>query len=219
MQALSKDKSNQKKKKHYYVERIMDKQKINGTWKYLIKWKGYPTEQATWEPVRNLSNTKKMLKDFELQLQLKEKKKEKEKPTKITKEDLEDNDEKLKNQKKTDNSHFKKIETGSIVSESENESNILSNSQMNFKNNSMAHQMDNKKDGDFRLGDKPKKLLFARKTKNGILFAVEWEERKNGIIPEVSCYDNSQLKIYSPQILIDYYEDNIKFKDENKLIL
>ena len=49
----------------YEVERILDKAKKRGVWKWLVKWKGYPTEEATWEPKSSLKNAQKALKDFE----------------------------------------------------------------------------------------------------------------------------------------------------------
>ncbi len=33
--------------------------------KYLVKWVGYPTSQATWEPKENLDGCKKVMKDYE----------------------------------------------------------------------------------------------------------------------------------------------------------
>lgn len=112
-------------------------------------------------------------------------------------------EENLKSHKKADNSYSNIINVGS-----KNDKNILNNSQIIFKNNNnISGEIE--KEGDFRLGDVPQKILFAKKTKNGILFAVEWQKRENGVIPEVSFYDNSQLKTYSPQVLIDFYESHV----------
>ena len=197
-----------KKKSFYYVEDILGKEKINGRLRYLVKWKGYPLQDATWEPAKNLTNAKCIVKNFELKLKIKANQAKKNNKNFEFLEDC----EKLKAHKKADNSFFNKIELGS---NSEGDSNILGNSQIMFKNTRMLN-IDNEKEGDFRLGDKPKKILFARKTKNGILFAVDWQVRENGISPEVSFYDNSQLKSYSPQVLIDFYEENIIFKDEEE---
>ena len=37
------------------VERVLDKRFVNRVKQYLVKWKGYPTEETTWEPISNLS--------------------------------------------------------------------------------------------------------------------------------------------------------------------
>ena len=34
-----------------------------------MKWKGYDSEQNTWEPKKNLSNVKEMLQEFEATLE------------------------------------------------------------------------------------------------------------------------------------------------------
>ena len=49
----------------FIVEAILNKRVKNNQIEYLIKWEGYPIEEATWEPVRNLSNVKDMIRRFE----------------------------------------------------------------------------------------------------------------------------------------------------------
>ena len=40
----------------YEVERIMDRRKTAvGLWEYLIKWKGYPESENSWEPTPNIT--------------------------------------------------------------------------------------------------------------------------------------------------------------------
>jgi hypothetical protein len=49
----------------YMVEKILDKKKYKGIWKYKVKWEGYSYNECTWEPKENLSNCKEMIERFE----------------------------------------------------------------------------------------------------------------------------------------------------------
>ena len=51
----------------YLVEKILDKKMIKGSEYYLIKWEGYPISECTWEPKSNLTNSKDILRKFELE--------------------------------------------------------------------------------------------------------------------------------------------------------
>ena len=51
----------------YEVEEILKKRKKGKTIQYLVKWKGFPMDDATWEPERNLKNAQAKLKAFEEQ--------------------------------------------------------------------------------------------------------------------------------------------------------
>jgi hypothetical protein len=46
------------------VERIDDSRLRNNKLEFLVKWKGYPHEERTWEPERNLVNAKKSIQEF-----------------------------------------------------------------------------------------------------------------------------------------------------------
>ena len=48
------------------VEAILDKKLVRKKSYYLVKWKGYPLHDATWEPLENLKNTMEKVKEFEL---------------------------------------------------------------------------------------------------------------------------------------------------------
>ena len=50
--------------KNYEVEAILDHRDVKGGREYLIKWRGYPAEDATWEPVSNLDNCAKLLRAY-----------------------------------------------------------------------------------------------------------------------------------------------------------
>jgi len=47
------------------VEKILNKKKIRGVVKYLVRWKGFTAEGDTWERKENLKNTEELIKEFE----------------------------------------------------------------------------------------------------------------------------------------------------------
>ena len=49
----------------FEVEDILDKRTIRRKTEYLIKWKGYPLHDATWEPIDHLGNAKDAIQHFE----------------------------------------------------------------------------------------------------------------------------------------------------------
>ena len=48
----------------YVVERIFNSRIYYKKIQYLVKWKGYTTEEATWEPITNLENAKDLVTAF-----------------------------------------------------------------------------------------------------------------------------------------------------------
>ena len=48
----------------YEVEYIKDSRLTRGGLQYLVKWKGYPHEECTWEPLKNLEKSKDAIKEF-----------------------------------------------------------------------------------------------------------------------------------------------------------
>ncbi|QRW23266.1 Retrotransposable element Tf2 protein [Rhizoctonia solani] len=55
----------------YKVEGITDMEERNGKWFFRVKWKGYRSEENTWEPRENLKNAKKILEKFEKEMKRK----------------------------------------------------------------------------------------------------------------------------------------------------
>jgi len=47
------------------VEKILNKKKIRGVEKYLIRWKGFTAEGDTWKRRENLKNVEELIKEFE----------------------------------------------------------------------------------------------------------------------------------------------------------
>jgi len=61
----------------YDVEKILDKKKVNGVWKYLIKWEGWENpEDLTWEPLEHLESVPLLLSKFEEEYTKKQQKKQ-----------------------------------------------------------------------------------------------------------------------------------------------
>ena len=51
--------------KEWEVEKILNKKRIRGVEKYLVRWKGFTAEEDTWERKENLKNVKEALEEFE----------------------------------------------------------------------------------------------------------------------------------------------------------
>ena len=47
------------------VEKILNKKKMMGVEKYLIRWKGFTAEGDTWEKRENLKNAEELIEEFE----------------------------------------------------------------------------------------------------------------------------------------------------------
>ena len=54
----------------YEVEAIISHRKSGKGRAFLVKWKGYSSSENTWEPERNLSNAKELLKRYKERHQL-----------------------------------------------------------------------------------------------------------------------------------------------------
>ena len=46
------------------VDRILEKQTVQGKLRYLVAWKGWPEEFNSWEPEEHLENAKALLEEF-----------------------------------------------------------------------------------------------------------------------------------------------------------
>ncbi|KAF8707360.1 Chromo (CHRromatin Organization MOdifier) domain, partial [Rhizoctonia solani] len=55
----------------YEVEGITNAKERNGKWFFQVKWKGYRSEENTWEPRENLKNAGKILKKYEEEMRKK----------------------------------------------------------------------------------------------------------------------------------------------------
>jgi len=46
------------------VEKIINKRKVRGRDKYLVRWKGYMAKEDTWKNRENLKNAMELVKEF-----------------------------------------------------------------------------------------------------------------------------------------------------------
>ena len=51
--------------KEWEVEKILNKKKMRGVEKYLVRWKRFTVEHDTWERKEDLGNVKEVLEEFE----------------------------------------------------------------------------------------------------------------------------------------------------------
>ena len=54
----------------YKIEAIISHRRSGKGRAYLVKWKGYPTSENTWEPEQNLYNAREILKQYKIRHQL-----------------------------------------------------------------------------------------------------------------------------------------------------
>jgi len=51
--------------KEWEIEKILNKRKIRGVDKYLVRWKGFMAEHDIWERKKDLENAREVLEEFE----------------------------------------------------------------------------------------------------------------------------------------------------------
>lgn len=78
----------------------------------------------------------------------------------------------------------------------------------------MKNENNEEIEGSFERGDRAKNILFAKKDFNkDIICLIEWFPRDNGIIPLCSVVNSKLLRKEDPQLLINFYEKRIVFKE------
>ena len=185
----------------YIVEKILQKKKFKGVYKYLIKWEGYPDEQNTWEPIENLIGVKDLLDEFESRFLCKKRTRE---------SGLESCNKSM-------------FEITQNVSETINPTNeILSHSQIIQV---ISPKPDSKKrkvitddeiitkqiHGDLKY-HRPNKIIEVKLINNNpveLNCLVEWEKVDENI-PKQTWVSSQILKKNYPEILISFYESYIK---------
>ena len=186
----------------YIIEKILKcrkNKKINNT-EFLIKWRGYPSSQNTWEPKINLLNCKGLLNTFL-------KKNKKSISNEPENQELKASSEKIKKKlieiipidvEKNENDDINKKRKNPFIQEEK--SNIF---EKKFE------ILDER--GSCKNGDIPLKIVnYWIKNDVEFFFMVEWERRKNGFKPLNEIISSLELKYFDSFIIIDFYEDQIK---------
>ena len=53
-----------KKQDEWEVEHLLDRRGSGPNEEFLVKWRGFPKEEATWEPIANLENSKALVQAY-----------------------------------------------------------------------------------------------------------------------------------------------------------
>jgi len=177
---------------------------------YHIRWKGFPLEDATWEPIENLGNASKIIKNYEAKHGTEPKK-----PTKSIK----DKQPKEKKEKKS---------TSSLLDQSKK---IQKRSKEPTKEKKSTGRKDKVEDKIKSVGDFDKDVpikvddhgVFSERigtmtnvdTKTpfkSLFFSVEWRKRDDGTVPYTAFYPFNTLKDRCPELLLDYIS-TLKYTD------
>ncbi len=202
----------------YEVEQILDKEVKRGKPVYLVKWKGYPESDATWEPVNNLGNVKNLIQQYEASHQDSQKgsdksskaEKSSEAKTKKSKSSVLDSSKKIQKQPKGS-----KSATGSKKKDSTKKSDAKESKASKDKDDSDSKISkvgefstdEPSKISDHASLDKAKKVIrdVQEKTQiNQLFFKIEWQDRATGVKPTSTYYNFSTLKKKCPNLLLDY---------------
>jgi hypothetical protein len=197
---------------YYEVEAIVGKKMYRGKPQYHVKWKGYPSDQNTWEPLENLTNVMEMVENFEEMEKLfgTEQGRKKKKTgsagndpyTKYLKdsglqtliEESSDYHEKKKCQNSNSEKSLINLNSNFTKEKSVNPVQLQENSQSNVDKSSLV----------------PVKVLHARWKDEKFNFLMEWASLPDGSLPKPSLMSHEDIKRDHPYILIDYYERRIR---------
>ena len=184
----------------YYVEKILDRRKVNDRYEYKIKWEGYPMNQSTWEPLENLKTAMELVEEYDNEHPF---------PKKLTgkkrkhakKEETKDTTEKKENQIQE-----KKEEIDQPKEEEEQNKNI------NLDENKPIYAINQSQEENVRkyiIDNTLEKVSTVRKRDNKLMAVVK-KKKSNGDYEEVEI-ETCKLRNENPWILLDFYESKIKF--------
>ena len=183
----------------YYVEKILDRRRVNDRYEYKIKWEGYPMNQSTWEPLENLKTAMELVEEYDNEHPF---------PKKLTgkkrkhakKEETKDTTEKKENQIQE-----KKEEIDQPKEEEQNKN-------INLDENKPIYAINQSQEENVRkyiIDNTLEKVSTVRKRDNKLMAVVK-KKKSNGEYEEVEI-ETCKLRNENPWILLDFYESKIKF--------
>ena len=225
---------------YYEVEKIMDRRIVKGKKEYLIKWKGYPENQSTWEPNSHLTYIQELVKKFNEEYnnkgngndnnKIKSNNKKKEKKEMINLEEKnikniknkekEKEDEKEKEKEKEEEKYKEKEkEKNKDKEESEKEKekgkekgkfNKLIGKKRKMSEKELKEvRLDNNNEAVFQVDQTLEKIIAIKLENKNLIAVVERRTKKGEINKEIMSTED--LKKTNPWILIDFYENKIRF--------
>ena len=190
----------------YYIERILDKRKVNGKYEYKIKWEGYPLNQSTWEPLENLQTAMELVNEFDkvYEQQNKDKNESKNnsylKKKRLLKKEVKKEEKKEEKGKEEIEQKEEKNEN-SPVEEEKKSNNENNNGSINLEENEYIRK--------YIINDSLKSVTTVRKKENKLIAEVK-KLKPNNEIEDIEI-ETSRLKTENPWILLDFYESKTKF--------
>jgi len=186
----------------YYIERILDKRKVNGKYEYKIKWEGYPLNQSTWEPLENLQTAMELVNEFDKVYEQQNKNKNESKNNSYLKKKRLLKKEVKKEEKGKEEIEQKEEKNENIPVEEEKKS-------INENNNGSINLEENEYIRKYIINDSLKSVTTVRKKENKLIAEVK-KLKPNNEIEDIEI-ETSRLKTENPWILLDFYESKIKF--------
>ena len=186
----------------YYIERILDKRKVNGKYEYKIKWEGYPLNQSTWEPLENLQTAMELVNEFDKVYEQQNKNKNESKNNSYLKKKRLLKKEVKKEEKGKEEIEQKEEKNEIIPVEEEKKPN-------NENNNGSINLEENEYIRKYIINDSLKSVTTVRKKENKLIAEVK-KLKPNNEIEDIEI-ETSRLKTENPWILLDFYESKIKF--------
>lgn len=181
------------------IEEILDKREVNGKIKYKVKWKGFPIEDATWEPIEHFrGDYASLIEEYE---------KNAKKP--IIKKELVQ-EEKTFIKKKRGKSVLKK----KVIQEEEEKKEPETSGRI------LRKRKTNNESADGVLGkDYPIRIVSAKRHASlpkELICEIEWKTRPDGIKPNNTYLTNEIIKNSNPMLLIEFYEDRLVFPERKR---